>query len=188
MSIQVLKFSCGGKRIVNSTDFIGKEIILWLSGIKPHKDFNKCVKYLNCYGENIYFKKIMPVNVRQWDMYMYSIINLIVFDYRYLPELVKFNEMIGGDERVDKAIANSNKFYNPMCPLEDYKKLYVWRPVKIGDMYMYNYEWSVTKNNGFIYYWICKLRKVDGTDGADGTDGTDGADGADGADGDSDVD
>ena len=61
MSIHVLKFSCGGKRLINSIDFIGKEIILWLSGIKLHKGFNKSIKYLNWYGENIYFKKIMPV-------------------------------------------------------------------------------------------------------------------------------
>ena len=172
MSIHVLKFSCGGKRLINSIDFIGKEIILWLSGIKLHKGFNKSIKYLNWYGENIYFKKIMPVTVLQWDMYMYSIIHSIVFDYRYLGELTKFNEMIGGDERVDEAIKNSNKIYNPMCPMEDYKKKYIWRPVKTVDLIIYDDEWSVTKPIGFLDYWICKL-KDGGSDGGsdDGSDG-----------------
>ena len=163
----VLKFSCGGKRVINSTDFIGKEIILLLSGIKQREGFKKPIQHINHHGENIYFKKIMPVTALQWDMYMYSIIHLIVFDYRYLGELIKFNQMIGGDERVDKAIVNSNKFYNPMCPLEDHKKLYVWRPVKIGDMYLYNYEWSVTKTIGFLDYWIRKLKDADPDAGSD---------------------
>ena len=192
----VLQFSCYGKRVINVNDFIGKEIILLLSGIKQREGFKKPIQHLNHLGENIYFKKIMPVTARQWDMYMYSIIHLIVFDYRYLSELIKFNEMIGGDERVDKAIENSNKIYHPMSPPEDYRKRYIWRPMRITSFtpQFDNDEWNVTIPIGYssIDYWMRKLRKrsicyicgsEEGADGADGEEGADGTDGADGADG-----
>ena len=159
----VLQFSCCGKRVINVNDFIGKEIILFLSGIKQREGFKKPIQHINHHGENIYFKKIMPVTARQWDLYMYSIIHFIVFDYRYLGELIRFNEMIGGDERVDKAIENSNKFYNPQCSLEDYKKLYIWRPMRMTSFQpkFDSDEWSVTKSIGFstVDFWVRKLKK-----------------------------
>jgi len=159
----VLQFSCYGKRIINVNDFIGKEIILLLSGIKQREGFKKPIQHINHHGENIYFKKIMPVTALQWDMYMYSIIHLIVFDYRYLGELIKFNQMIGGDERVDKAIENSNKIYNPMSPVEDYRKRYIWRPMRITSFtpQFNNDEWSTTIPIGYssIDYWMRKLNK-----------------------------
>jgi len=159
----VLQFSCYGKRIVNINDFIGKEVILWLCGIKPRPGFKKSNKHINHFGENIYFRKIMPVSALQWDLYMYSITHYIVFDYRYLVELIKFNEMIGGDERVDKAIENSNKCYNPMCAAEDYRKLYIWRPMRLtSNSTQFNGdEWTTTKPIGYstIDFWMRKLKK-----------------------------
>ena len=180
-NIHVLLFCCGNKRAIDlNKPFIGKEVILWLTGIKQRDDAGMLAetkKYLNEIGEYIYFKDIMPVSAWQWDMYMYSVKHKVAPDYRYIHALNQFNEMIGGDERVDEAIGICNKHtpYNPITPSDDWKNKYIWRA--ISNSYMYNYnnknEWSVTSkvdNTSInIEYWIRKERFIDyGYDDEDG--------------------
>ena len=167
-TIHILQFSCGNKRLINTTaPFIGKEIILWLSGIKQREGFVETKKHLNEAGENIYFKDIMPVSAWQWDMYMYSIKHGIAPDARFIAQLNQFNEMIGGDERVDDAIKKSNhlKPYNPLCPGEDSLNLYTWRVSGLIGMSYYRQkdEWSISgiiPETGFSgSYWLRKRKK-----------------------------
>lgn len=146
--MNILHFSCGSKRAV-SLPFIGKEIILWLSGIDTREGFAIGKKKINESGEYIYFKDIMPVSALQWDSYMFCI------KYESLPincdiiGLSQFNEMIGGDERVDEVIKKNTLVYNPMKPSEDIKKSYIWRIYSDGS---WGDDWSVTSKD-----WMRKL-------------------------------
>ena len=108
ISIHTLVFSCGNKRIIHDIEnFIGKEIILWLTGIKERSADGALAptkKHLNELGENVYFKDIIPITVVHWDMYMYTLKQNCVPDPNYIIYLVQFNEIIGGDSRIDKVI------------------------------------------------------------------------------------
>jgi hypothetical protein len=169
-SIHTLVFSCGNKRIIHDIEnFIGKEVILWLTGIKERSADGALAptkKHLNELGENVYFKDIIPISVIHWDMYMYTLKQNCVPDPNYIIYLVQFNEIIGGDSRIDKVIAiiNENKSYNPLCPEQDFKKKYQWTvSVEAGIRQYITKGWSVSSNLDpqsaiMASYWLRKLK------------------------------
>ena len=168
-SIHTLVFSCGNKRIIHDIkNFIGKEIILWLTGIKERSGDGLLAptkKHLNDLGENVYFKDVIPITVIHWDMYMYTLKQNCLPDPNYIIYLVQFNEIIGGDSRIDKVITmiNQNKSYNPLCPGQDFKKEYQWAvSVETGIRQYITNGWSVCskldpQSAMLSSFWLRKL-------------------------------
>ena len=174
--IFTLVFSDNQKRIINLNTFVGCDMILILLGFKQYNEMKQAPIRKNSGNELIYFKDFLPVTSEMWDLYMYTLKQGVMYrDYENIKKLIEFNEIIGGDKRIDVLLEEFNKEIvikenNPKEPNDDLKEEFIWRPCsifRIGEYEDYD-DWTCTglinthkynKNNSKeILFWMRKKK------------------------------
>lgn len=172
--IFTLVFSDEKKRIINLDSFIGSDMILILLGFKQYNEMKQATIRKNSGNELIYFKDFLPVTSGMWDLYMYCLRQGIMYkDYENIKSLIEFNEIIGGDKRIDLLLEDFNKEItikenNPKEPNEDTKEEFIWRPCSIFRIREYeDYDdWTCTglintnkyNNSKETLFWMRKKK------------------------------
>tara|TARA_B100001063_G_scaffold245953_1_gene283230 strand:+ start:500 stop:1054 length:555 start_codon:yes stop_codon:yes gene_type:complete len=172
--IFTLVFNDDKKRIINLNTFIGSEMILILLGFKQYDEMKKAKIRKNSANELIYFKDYLSVSSDMWDIYMCTLKQGIMYKgEENMKNLIEFNEIIGGDKRIDMLLEEYNKEMiikenNPKEPNLDLKEEFIWRPCSISRIREYeDYdEWTCTgiiktskhNNNKESLFWMRKKK------------------------------
>lgn len=158
-------------RILDLEHFAGKKTILWLLGIESHPNMKKSEMKFNDNHQLIYFKEIMPILSEYWDIYLEVLKYSIIKDESQKRKLILFNNMIGGDSKIDSVILKyiehkkNEELYNPINPTEDIYVRFDWRPCHSDKIAEYSEKWNVTGigHDKTLYpiFWMRKKKETD---------------------------
>lgn len=171
---EVLIFSDGEKRLLKPEHFKNNNFVLQLLGLKQYDSEIKLLEtpvYRDLQNNIIYFRDILPVSSKRWDIYMNAVRfgDVIQED---LDELKAVINIFGGDPHVETIIRNmvnenkiESKYLYPRNPEEDKYSLYNFKVARLSDLNQTCFkDYTITgmvssetsQQNLSTVYWIRK--------------------------------
>jgi len=173
---EVLVFSDGENRLLKPDNFHSNNFVLQLLGLKQYNSEIKLLKtpvYRDLQNNIIYFRDILPISSKRWDIYM----NAVRFgDVRQedLNELKAVINIFGGDPHVETIIHNmvnenkiESKYLYPRKPEEDKYDLYIFKQANIHQLSWSSYvgysithivDETISQPTANTIYWVRKPR------------------------------